>query len=113
MEMKLTYLASPYSHESPAVRHERFEAAIKTAALLMSRGVLVYSPIAHTHAMSVAHDLPTDWKFWEQHCRAFLAASERMVILKLDGWDRSIGIRAETEIAIEMGIPIAIMEYKR
>jgi len=111
--MKLTYLASPYSSHCPEIRWERYFAAVEVSAGLMRQGMLIYCPIAHTHDMAVRHGLPTDWAFWERHCRAFLASSERLIVLKLDGWEDSVGVAAEIRIAEEMGIPVSFLEYVR
>jgi hypothetical protein len=111
--MKLTYLASPFSHESWTIRWQRFYAVCEVAASLLRQGVLVYSPIAHTYEMAEDHDLPTDWQFWERHCRAFLMASEQLIVLKLDGWEQSVGVAAEIKIAEEIGIPVSYMEHVR
>jgi hypothetical protein len=59
----MIYLASPYSHPGPAVRHERFCAARRAAASFVRAGRLVYSSIVHGHPL-VEFGLPTDWAFW-------------------------------------------------
>jgi nucleoside 2-deoxyribosyltransferase len=106
----LTYLASPYTHPDPAVRAARFDAACRAAAKLMRAGALVFSPIAHSHPIALAGELPIDWAFWERYCRAMLAACADVAVLKLDGWDASAGIAAELDIARETGKPIAFLE---
>ena len=50
------------------------------------------------------------WTFWERFDREFLEIAERMIVLKLDGWNESTGVQAEIRIAAEMGIPIEFME---
>lgn len=103
---KLTYLACPYSHPDPDVRERRFRAVNKAAGVLMKKGMLVFSPISHTHPIAVDCDLPKGWDFWHQYDRAFIEASERMFVLMLDGWQQSIGVAAEIKIAEELGIPV-------
>ena len=80
----LTYLAVPYSHPDPVVRQKRFETINAAAAKLLNDGLLVYSPISMTHQMALDHALPTDFAFWQRHCLAFVKASTRMIVLKLD-----------------------------
>jgi hypothetical protein len=41
----MIYLASPFTHDDPAVRQQRFEAACRAAAILISQGKTVFSPI--------------------------------------------------------------------
>ena len=102
----LIYLACPYSHTDPAVRDSRFEAVNKAAADLMSRGLHIFSPISHTHPIAVAGSLPTDWQFWQAYDRAILATCCKLIVLQLEGWNESVGVRAEMAIADELGIPI-------
>jgi hypothetical protein len=95
--MGLIYLASPYSHPAPAVREQRFKDVCRVAAKLMRAGHLIFSPIAHTHSIALAGDLPTGWEFWQGYDRAHLDAASQLWVLELDGWEQSVGIAAETE----------------
>ncbi len=58
----MIYLASPYSHDDPAVRQERFDAACRAAAELVRQGKTVFRPVAHSHAIC-RYGLPWDWRF--------------------------------------------------
>ena len=103
----MIYLASPYSHDDPAVRLERFEAVCRFAAGLMRSGLVVFSPIAHTHPIAISEDgLPKGWEFWERFDREFLEAADSMVVLMLDGWEESVGVQAEILIAEELELPV-------
>ena len=109
----LTYLATPYTHDDPAIRQQRFDDVTKVAARLMLEGHLIYSPISHTHYMAVHHELPNEWEFWKSHCETFLAVSRLVIVLKLDGWRESVGVAAEIEIAETMGIDVEYMELEQ
>ena len=50
--------------------------------------------------------LGSDWEFWKKIDTEYLSVSERIVIVTLDGWEKSTGVNAETKIAKEMGLPI-------
>lgn len=102
----LNYLAVPYTHPDPAVREGRFQAVNRHAAHLMKQGVHVISPISHSHPIALVGGLPTDWTFWEAYDRAILESCERLIVLKLDGWEQSDGVQAEIRIAEELGLPI-------
>lgn len=110
MTRPLTYLASPYSHPDRAVRVARFEAAARAAARLASDGEIVFCPIAMSHPMAEAGELPGEWEFWERFDRAHLSVSRRIVVLTLDGWRESVGVQAEIVIAQELGLPVDYME---
>ena len=105
----LIYLATPYSHPDPAVREARFQAVNRAAAKLMGMGLHVYSPISHTHPIALAGALPLEWEYWQRYDRAVLACCYKMIVLQLDGWNKSEGIQGEFAIAREMGLEIEFM----
>ena len=111
-DVMLTYLASPYTSIHPAIREHRYEQAAKAAAQLMRQGRLVYSPIVHGHPLTVADpEMPGDFEFWMRHCYAMLGVCKAIVVLKLDGWEQSVGVRAEMEFALRMGLRIEFLEW--
>ena len=105
----MIYIASPYSDPSAMVREARFRAVCRHAAEMMRKGEHVFSPIAHCHPLA-EHGLPGDWAFWCEYDRAMLSRCTRLVVLKLPGWDKSDGVKAEIEIAREVGLPVDYQE---
>lgn len=107
----LAYLASPYSHASGKVRNQRFEDACMAAAVLMSQGTLVFSPIAHTHPIAEYGDLETHWEFWSRYDHAMMDRCDRMIVLKLPGWKESKGVQAEIAYMLASGKPVEYMDW--
>jgi len=105
----MIYLASPYTHPDPAVREARFRAACRQAAEMVRCGIVVFSPIVHTHPLA-SHGLPQDWAFWREYDRAFLEMCSEVWVLTLDGWRESQGVQAEIELARELGKPVVLIE---
>jgi hypothetical protein len=105
----MIYLASPYTDADPAVRQWRFESACRAAAALTCQGKTVFSPIAHSHAIC-AFGVPLDWQFWARHDRRYLEVCDEVVVLTLDGWQESVGVRAEIAIAQKLGKPISYLK---
>lgn len=95
----MIYLASPYTHRYKKTQQKRYEQALEVAAALTRSGLTVYSPIVHFHPMAVRHDLPTDFAFWRGVNLDMLGRSQKLVVLKLDGWQESAGVQAEIEFA--------------
>jgi len=106
MSNQLIYLASPYSHEDETVRLWRFDAVVKAVGVLMNLGHMIYSPIAHCHPIQLKHVLPTEWAYWQAYDETMLSRCDRLWILQLDGWEKSTGVKAETEIAMRLGLPV-------
>jgi hypothetical protein len=100
------YLASPYSHPDPAVRQQRFEAVCKVAFELMSTGIRVFCPIAHSHPIDIASGVMGSWAFWQYQDAPFLLLCSQLLVLTLPGWKESTGVAYEIKVASARGIPI-------
>jgi len=98
MNDNLWYLACPYSHPDESVRVQRFEQVNEFAARLMRAGVMVFSPISHTHPIA-QYGLPNSWAFWARYDRCIIEQCRGMIVCQFDGWDMSIGVAAEIEIS--------------
>lgn len=106
----MIYLASPYTHDSKSVMEYRFREAAKAAGKLMKDGHIVFSPICHTHPIKVECDLPPDFDYWEKYDTWFIFQADKLVVLKLRGWEQSKGVKAEIEIAGRLGKPVEYIE---
>ena len=71
-------------------------------------GKTVFSPIAHSHSICLL-GLPLDWAFWERHDLEFLQMCDEVVVLIVDGWQASVGVRAEIVIARKLGKPVSFL----
>jgi len=98
------YLASPYTHDDPAIMEERYLAVCLKASQL-AKEYHVYSPIIHWHPVAKLHGLPRDWEFWKKMNRADIEMRDEVHVLKLEGWSISIGIGSEILIAKEFNKP--------
>ena len=91
------YLASPYSHPSEDIRSERAYHINNIAGLLMQEGLYVYSPIWACHRIAVCQGLPTDHEYWAKMNDIFIRPSSAILIVRMEGWDQSKGIKFEIE----------------
>lgn len=113
MPSELIYLASPYSYTDPKIRLKRFQLACEYAAKLMAKGHLIFSPIAHTHPILIhSNDLSFGWDHWKKYDEVFLVRCDKFVILPLDGWLESKGIRGEVDIWQDSGRPIEMVDLE-
>jgi hypothetical protein len=106
----MIYLASPYSykHDDPKIimmmKNARFEAVCRAAAEIMGRGLLVFSPIAHSHPIAA---FGGDFEYWQEFDETILGACIELWVLKIEGWEESSGIENEIRIATNLGLPVS------
>jgi len=55
-------------------------------------------------------NLPTDTNTWIKFCENMLKGCDELHILKLEGWDKSSGVKMELEEARKLGIVIKFIE---
>lgn len=108
--MSYSYLASPYTHPQLYVELERYHAAERAAVWLLQRKVWVYSPIVHCHPLALKYKLPTDYDFWRQYNQAMIMSAYDLIVLALDGWANSKGVKDEIKLATQLGLQVFLME---
>jgi len=109
-DLAMIYLASPYSHPDPAVREARFHAACRQVADMLRCGIAVFSPVVYFHQLATDYALPPWECFWWALNPQLLGASDEVWVLKLDGWEKSRGVRAGMKMAKELGKPVMLIE---
>ena len=106
----MIYLDSPYSHSDKAVRNERYFAVMKRTAELINQGFFVYSPILHNHNMADKYNLSSNFEFWQAFDKHMIDLAEAVYVLKLDGWNTSIGVNYEINYASTKGILVVYFD---
>ena len=113
----MEYLAGPYSYrgvgwtpeQNQVIEAARYQAHRKCCAELLLRGRCVYSPIVHGHNL-----LPelNAWSHqqWLDHDFKVLRVCSSVIVLKLEGWDVSKGVKMELDYARELGLPVMYLE---
>lgn len=104
----MIYLASPYSHPSPNVRELRFR---KTAEFMLkqaAKGTFIFSPIVYLHSISWMIPETFDVQAFDDRC---LRACSSLWVLKLPGWEESVGIRHELALAQKLELPVTFLEH--
>jgi len=102
----MIYVAGPYTHKERVISNKRFRAMEMYTASLVRMRLIAYSPIVHCHEMAVTYNLPKDYEFWQNHCLGMLEKADALHVMKLDGWEESVGTQDEIRYAIEHKIPI-------
>ena len=99
------YLGSPYS-KYEAGHDAAARVVADGAAALMRRGLVIYSPIAHGHAVTLAGGLPITWNFWKKQCQPLIDVASGLIVLTMAGWQESVGLQYEIEEFVRAGKPI-------
>lgn len=104
--MAYTYIACPYTDPDLKVEEDRFAAVRHFVAEYARRGRVVYSPILHFHEAARVHGLPTSAAFWREHNAVMLRHAARLLVYCLPGWDQSVGVAFEVDLARRCHIPV-------
>ena len=110
----MIYLASPYTHDDPVVRYQRYRLALECVAHFMTeRHLAIFAPIAYGHphahrSRALRAWTHEEWLAWSGH---FLEVATALWVLTLAGWRESVGIRTELETAMRRGIVIRYIDY--
>jgi len=106
----MVYLASPYSSPDPLIVRTRYLLAMQATAILINRGVFVYSPIVHCHELAARHSMPTDFGFWRDYNLDMIRRCDALYVLALPGWDKSIGVDGEITFARSFSLPVHFID---
>ena len=103
----LIYLASPFAHDSAAVREARMEAVRYVCGKMIDEGKIVLSPLVYAGELAVrGFHAPQGWYAWDLQ---FLARADELVVLQLPGWEESKGVLVEIAAAQARNLPIHLM----
>lgn len=102
----MIYLASPYSHSDKTIVEKRVEIISKYAAKLLSKRMHCVSPILIGTTIFKYATLPSDFEFWQHLSYDLLKRCDMIIVLKLEGWQESIGVQAEINFAIKNNIKV-------
>lgn len=104
----IIYLAAPYSHAKPEVMERRWFEVSRAAAWLMGKKYTVISPVSMGHPIAALSlgDVAPGFEAWKHTCLTLLASAELMLVLMLEGWSESAGIKAEVDVCRHRGIPV-------
>ena len=95
--MNILYIACPYTDPDPNTQLKRVALATKVSGMYIARGHIVYSPLTHTHLINetIAQKDQPSHDFWMKFNFPFMEICHELVIIKADGWDKSIGVEYE------------------
>jgi len=106
----IIYIAVPYSDKDKEVVEKRYKDTCNYVAKVVAEGNVAFSAIVYGHTLLKYHEMPNDWEFWENFCNSFLLKSDELHVYMLDGWENSVGLNREIELAKQYNIPITYID---
>ncbi len=105
---KMIYIASPFSHPDLDVELERFNKITEVAASLTKKyGYAFILPITQSYQLQrILPSLGGTFANWESIDLTFISHSDEVWVIKMEGWDRSVGVMAEIKFATGLDIPV-------
>lgn len=99
------YMASPYTAYPEGIE-EAFHLACAVAGAFIQRGMIVFSPIAHSHPLVELGGVENTHEVWMEQDLHILAKCDALLAIKAPGWENSKGMKMEIEEAGRLGIPV-------
>jgi hypothetical protein len=112
-QLTKVYLAIPYSHPNPEVREIRFRIANEVAGRLMLEGYVVFSPISHSHPIEETCGINGDYTFWLLQDKHFIDWCDKLIVVTIYGWKKSIGVTEEIRYAESIGKEVEYYKYEK
>jgi hypothetical protein len=113
----MIYVASVYSLDAKSnnfkdamTRQFRYEYTMKRVAQLLKQGEHAYSPIVHGHEMGKVFNFPKSYQFWQDNDRHMIDLCDKVVVLKMEGWQRSEGVCDEIRYAESLGKTVEYLD---
>lgn len=106
------YVGTPFTSSCPATMRYRGEISMAYAAKLFERGRLAISPlgVSNYKLAYFSNELPPDWATWGELCIKLLNACDEMHLIKLPGWQDSVGLAEEIAYCRANNKPIVHIE---
>jgi len=111
-DMRICYLATPYSSSNYMERYERFYAVTDAAGKLFQSGINVYSPITHSHPINESQrSMSHLFEVWENYDLYVInKLCKGLIVLKIPGWKESIGVNSEINYANLRKLPVFYLD---
>ena len=106
----MLYIATPYSHSDPVVMQQRYKKSCIATAKLMAAGIVVFNPLANTVPVVELGGLDLSHEQFMQLDIPILQRSDEILVVALDGWTESKGVKQEMFEAFSLRKPITLID---
>ncbi|MCK9468404.1 MAG: DUF1937 family protein [Porticoccaceae bacterium] len=105
----IMYVGSAYMHPDPSVRAQRCQMVTLATGGLIKKGVVAFSPIAHSHPIASQVDLDGGFETWRYFDLSMIASMELFGMLLMDGFMESKGMAEELRYARLLRKPVYVI----
>lgn len=102
------YMMSPYSDSQSTVKTSRFLENARLLNYFTSVRIPVLSTISHSHPATLFGS-DGGWEYWEKLDKTLMEGSKSLLLVLMQGWDKSIGVKHELEHGETLHIPLNIL----
>ena len=110
MESRIEYLGLQYTDSDPLMENWRADISDRIAADLFVHGKIIFAPVSTWHHTARKYDLPGTFEYWAELDEEFIKISKKLLIITLPGWEDSVGVTGEIELANKYNIPIEYID---
>lgn len=113
------YMACPYTainanspNHRESVERIRYIEITTIGAQLTKEGLVLLTPITVSHKLKKYEPtLGTTWDYWKRIDTKLLErCADAVIVAKMPGWEKSVGVAGELEIARRLKIPIFYLD---
>ena len=111
MDQGLYYLASPLKG-SPEEEAYRFEVSLKLTMAFLTQGIYVFSPLIYTKKIAEtlnSSSIEERREIIMTYLLRFLKTSKGLILVTLEGWQKSWGVNQEIKFCQENQMPVYVM----
>jgi hypothetical protein len=109
---KRIFIISPYTHDDPEIVSMRVVATERYFLKLIADGHFPVSVIVACHHLTERYKIPATYNFWSEYCTSEMSTCDEVHMLKLLGWESSVGVKSEREIAASLGQTVQPIEVE-
>lgn len=116
---KIVYIAAPYTAKNSDGSEDKIKVADRMRIVslcveqFMKQGLFVISPLLMHLVRTYTESLPGDWAYWSNYSKGLLTRCDYVIILTMEGWEESVGVTEEINIARAHDIEIYYADPKK
>ncbi len=106
----MIYMSCPYTHTDLAVREYRYRMSCMAASKLFEAGIACFNPLANSVPAVEFSGCDLTHSQWLDIDFEILRRCDEILLLGLEGWRQSVGVKSELFEAMALGIPVTLIE---